>query len=613
MTIPTCASLAVLAHAPTIFGQAQNSQYEYVYEDPEQDYPPESNDLILDGWSEIEDDPAFDNEALMERLTEFQDEKHIPKDGQILTARSSLARSGGLFGSYLPVTDVNGMVPLNSGNRTDTVDQEHVSHLMDSRSRCPDLFTDYSEHKTLYSGIVIYGVGMRRYSPLTFDLESGVRYTENSRYVCNGQAGYHGDVCVLECPGGGWTTNNEKWSRFTPARHNMFRCLCSRDEAGAEFCFWSPEEKRWANPRTCVQGAPMSRGVPMGIVTTWERPIKERKKVNGVFRWVSTGESEVHPRNTARWTELLKYRAATSPQKTTFETELLDVDDAYIRQGSFPYDTEVKQYLADDGYYQDVLDRIFMLEEAVSSNELWQQAKAGKTKHLLEIIAFHLVALNDGKKFGWFWPSSYMQYGCYCDEHTKKGPGQGFGQAVDDIDHRCRENALCRQCAEIQFGDQCHAYRGYAFGATLVDGKPEMTCVDQMSDDNPVASCRRALCECDKSMIQSITDTSHMMSFQEKHSSRLGTFDKQQTCGSTSSKSSLSQPSPVGASIEIDLKPCQLSKNGCQRLDMCCGTWPNMKPFWSKSGKRQCCGTDVFEVGSEQCCSDGSVKRLGEC
>ena len=47
--------------------------------------------------------------------------------------------------------------------------------------------------------------------------------------------------------------------------------------------------------------------------------------------------------------------------------------------------------------------------------------------------------------------------------------------------------------------------------------------------------------------------------------------------------------------------------------DMCCGEYPNKKPFASRLGKRKCCGEKVFEWKRRECCDGNRIGPIGEC
>ena len=47
--------------------------------------------------------------------------------------------------------------------------------------------------------------------------------------------------------------------------------------------------------------------------------------------------------------------------------------------------------------------------------------------------------------------------------------------------------------------------------------------------------------------------------------------------------------------------------------DMCCGEFPNIRPFSSRQGKRKCCGEKVFDWKRRECCPDNRVAAFGDC
>lgn len=105
----------------------------------------------------------------------------------------------------------------------------------------------------------------------------------------------------------------------------------------------------------------------------------------------------------------------------------------------------------------------------------------------------------------------FCYYGCYCHpEGTKNIATSGYGKPIDNIDAACFDYKKCYKCLIDEFqGDsfvikqfqqgkipkeECNGeYLGYsAVLTTDASGKRTLEC------ENPVGSCRRSICECDK-------------------------------------------------------------------------------------------------------------------
>ena len=41
----------------------------------------------------------------------------------------------------------------------------------------------------------------------------------------------------------------------------------------------------------------------------------------------------------------------------------------------------------------------------------------------------------------------------------------------------------------------------------------------------------------------------------------------------------------------------------------CCGEYPDRKPFKTHSGHKQCCGNEIYNVVTTNCCADGTLSK----
>ena len=50
--------------------------------------------------------------------------------------------------------------------------------------------------------------------------------------------------------------------------------------------------------------------------------------------------------------------------------------------------------------------------------------------------------------------------------------------------------------------------------------------------------------------------------------------------------------------------------------DKCCGTYPNVKPYFGSSSKKQCCGLKLYDEMKHQCCDTSMGLKImapGQC
>jgi hypothetical protein len=597
--------------------------------------PPEFAETYVDQDDEpIElKNTSLTNDAIIQEIAQYQVKHNISDKVDILEGFK--ARSGSLR-----LTGSSGLINHEEQNKGDRKRNAQNSGLLNrdreeygdairndfsSFSGCPDLFEDFTEHNEFYNQVPIYGVGMRKFTPLVLDVASGMAYSEETKKACSGKNAKHGDLCALTCPNNKdsemkpMTKNRRlKWS-FKPPRHEQFRCVCSRDEKNDEVCFWSPEEKLWQNPRTCDMSAPFQRlHFRMGIVTnSWKRILYKRRRRQKPEK---IGETD-WPINDQAWAKAVDYRKNMESKKTNYDQLVLDEGEKFKK----PYENlkEIEYLLIDDEIYQNTLDDLsiygaaddgFLIEEDNWTS--WQRARAQKTEHLLHLIGYFLLARDSGRNFK---PSNFLQYGCYCNEHTPKGQNQGKGVAKDPIDQICHGMAMCRQCANIEVGEKCHSLRPYNFKVSYNQdtGSASMTCLDK-AGNSEVSNCRANLCQCDKALVEGITTFSHQAAYNVELSATWGQFYKETECrnggkGGNNKKNNKKATSDRAEFIEEpeeEQRPCHFTENGCRAPDECCGEeYPYKKPFWSDDGQRKCCGSQVFNSYTHQCCFDKSVNK----
>ena len=88
--------------------------------------------------------------------------------------------------------------------------------------------------------------------------------------------------------------------------------------------------------------------------------------------------------------------------------------------------------------------------------------------------------------------SKYLAYGCNCHFLDNRPLATaGHGASLDPIDQACKNYKDCQRCVQMDDGNDCTAENEdwtYSFETQ----SEEVECL------NPVKSCRRHLCECDK-------------------------------------------------------------------------------------------------------------------
>lgn len=134
----------------------------------------------------------------------------------------------------------------------------------------------------------------------------------------------------------------------------------------------------------------------------------------------------------------------------------------------------------------------------------------------------------------------YCFYGCWCLPGGVGDIGVGHGQPVDNIDRSCREYATCYQCMyNQQMGGQCDQDDEGSYtiqGAHRENGKVFLMCTD------PVGSCRRQRCECDKHLAEKLAK--HEPEWNLSHHRRWGDkpFDYNNQCNAQATTANFRAP-----------------------------------------------------------------------
>ena len=157
----------------------------------------------------------------------------------------------------------------------------------------------------------------------------------------------------------------------------------------------------------------------------------------------------------------------------------------------------------------------------------------------------------------------------------------GKGRPVDALDTVCKAHKECLQCASKQYGaDRICLSDNVAYMHMYNTSKAEPYCT------NDADTCERATCECDVAFAKAQLAVKNTYNEQYHHS--FGNFDPtdQANCPFGPSLSSGSSSSPGSGSSSADKK--------------CCNNADKSTNF------------KLYNANKQQCCSDGSLKELGQ-
>jgi len=230
--------------------------------------------------------------------------------------------------------------------------------------------------------------------------------------------------------------------------------------------------------------------------------------------------------------------------------------------GNYPRPHELSnlqaQLLNDDDYatIERELTHLEQMQDPTNFEKTSRQ-KLRKMKHMAEIVAF----FQQDRSF-----SKYYQYGCHCWQDRIGQMLSGGGKAVDSIDKSCMQHKQCSKCAKIDFGEECHEYRGYSFDISRNGSQTHFSCLD--NPDHGIANaCRRSLCECDRKFVERLDVFQDLFNPKVSQWSNHREFDREMECSSG----------------------CPLNSDGtCMKFDKCCGDYPLRKPYISGIGQKCC-------------------------
>jgi hypothetical protein len=273
-----------------------------------------------------------------------------------------------------------------------------------------------------------------------------------------------------------------------------------------------------------------------------------------------------------------------------------------------------------------VADNIMKLEEYVRQMK-WENddistmmrsdtlLQMGDTRDLIYGMLhyrFHIDGVSD------ITPMNLLQYGCQCQIMTETS----FGQSKDRLDEACVKWHQCRKCISMdedltigqgQKKRNCSPKNDlYQIGVNVDTG--ELSC--QLLE----SQCESTLCECDKLLVDNLMsgitdydDNRNIASYIYKKDCKKPPRNEEEISSVITLNSGPSESRPDAAYKNSGAGGPNSAYSHHAEYDMCCGEYPNKKPFASRLGKRKCCGEKVFEWKRRECCDGNRLGPIGEC
>jgi len=177
-----------------------------------------------------------------------------------------------------------------------------------------------------------------------------------------------------------------------------------------------------------------------------------------------------------------------------------------------------------------------------------QTEKAGQGKGEREVqirkyrtLKIAVIWLQDKQRKHQF--SRYEYYGCYCLQQGSQEIGVlGYGVPLDPIDKSCSAFKQCYKCLLAEHSGEGKTCTGGELGYKL--DLLEEDNVRSLSCGNPIGSCKRNICECDKALAEKLSE--HESSWDKELHADKGGFVKDDFCmrKASSGGSSPADPSP---------------------------------------------------------------------
>lgn len=291
--------------------------------------------------------------------------------------------------------------------------------------------------------------------------------------------------------------------------------------------------------------------------------------------------------------------ASTFAQESVFsgrsmeeiQRDFVEVPEGY--EGSFQgfNTTALVEANKEDDLFREFEDSFARMESPMGRSDFTEEEKSMIRK--FKLMKNMIVYLQKVPLFG-----KYCFYGCYC---FSKGPKNllvdaGNGKPLDGPDNSCRHHLNCHSCAKRDYGEEkCAVTNGYRFAAKedAVTGIRWIECL------NNEGSCKRALCECDKTLAYDLADAEGEWNI--LHHARWGGFDAPLNCA---------RHQPGGRDGGLRQEPLT------EVVTDCCGEFPRRYPYHLDDGfgnVKRCCNGKTYDPNRLECCNDGRTHAIGNC
>jgi len=244
----------------------------------------------------------------------------------------------------------------------------------------------------------------------------------------------------------------------------------------------------------------------------------------------------------------------------------------------------------EDDLFREFEDSYHNMNSAHGRSDFTEEEKAMIRK--FKLMKNFIVYLQKVPLFG-----KFCFYGCYC---FAKGPKNllvdaGNGKPLDNADNSCKHHLNCHSCAKRDFGEKCEVTNGYRFDAKedAVTGIRWIECL------NEEGSCKRSLCECDKTLAYDLADAENEWNI--LHHARWGQFDSALNCA---------RHQPGGRDAAMRAEPISEVKSDC------CGEFPRRYPYHIDDGFgniKKCCNGKTYDPNRLECCASGKTHAIGTC
>lgn len=349
----------------------------------------------------------------------------------------------------------------------DELDAQLEKELIE-RPRCGDLFSLMSSDHVYKDGvefqkaIPIFDVGLIMVN-MDLDINSGLEYSQKTYNDCNGMNGEEGSECELICPSLDSGIPRGQYDADKNGASNKFQCMCSQDTLTNDYiCYWRPLEKIWHREFTCNSTRQLSTGNKsrqrLKLTSWWKNSDSAEWRwddaVNRYKEFLMDDDEHMDGEHHKRHNKNRHVFASRPGEFSDLFSEPLE-NDLFLGSFQKPHEKSnlQSQLLNDDDYstIEKELNHLEQMQDPTFSEKISRQ-KYRKMKHMAEVVAY----FQTDRSF-----SKFYEYGCHCWQDRSGMMLSGGGKPVDAIDKSCMQHKQCSKCAKIDFGEECHEYRGY--------------------------------------------------------------------------------------------------------------------------------------------------------